>query len=152
MSNTVSLKSYNRNEKIFFIGLLVWILLQASRLVAIPLIDDIDSGSESAAWMYPAYLDIFAAVFALPLILALWRRRGLISWTAAIVYLAISIVDHFGNFVTTGLVGAPSIVDEGMNPYLAPAMMTVFDGLFLVLLLTPTYRRLFFNMAGEASK
>lgn len=151
MSNTISFKNLARNEKIFFIGLLVWILLQASRLVAIPLIDDINSGSESAAWMYPAYLDIFAAVFALPLILALWRRPGLISWTSAIVYLAISIVDHFGNFVTTGLVGAPSIVDEGMSPYLAPAMMTVFDGLFLILLLLPKYRQLFFNITEEAS-
>ena len=151
MSKTVPFKNYTRNEKIFFIGLLVWILLQASRLVAIPLINDIHSGSESAAWMYPAYLDIFAAVFALPLIVALWKWPGLISWTSAIVYLAISIVDHFGNFVTTGLVGPPSIVGEGMNPYLAPAMMTVFDVLFLILLLVPKYRQLFFKTAGEAS-
>jgi len=33
------------------------------------LIGDINDGSESKAWMYPAYLDIFAAVTALPLIM-----------------------------------------------------------------------------------
>ncbi|MEL6675636.1 MAG: hypothetical protein AAFR61_25735 [Bacteroidota bacterium] len=119
--------------------------------MAFSLINDIDAGSESAAWLYPAYLDIFAAVFALPLIVALLRWRGLNTWTATMVYLAISIADHVGNFVTTGAVGPPSIVDEGMNPYLAPAMMTVFDTLFLILLLVPGYRQLFFNLAGEAS-
>lgn len=151
MSKTILLKNYTRKEKIFFIGLLVWILLQISRLVAIPLIDDIEAGSESAAWLYPAYLDLFAAVFALPLIVALIRWPGLVSWTSAIVYLAISIVDHFGNFVTVGAVGPPSIVDEGMNPFLAPAIMTVLDTLFLVLLMVPGYRQLFFNISGEES-
>ncbi|MEM7373916.1 MAG: hypothetical protein AAF587_35170 [Bacteroidota bacterium] len=152
MSKTIPFKNFTRNEKVFFIGLLVWILLQISRLVAIPLIDDINAGSESAAWLYPAYLDLFAAVFALPLIGALLRWPGLISWTSAIVYLAISIVDHFGNFVTVGAAGPPSIVDEGMNPFLAPAIMTAIDAFFLILLLVPGYRRLFFKLTGEESK
>lgn len=147
--STLKFKDYKIDEKIFIIGLIVWILLQMSRFIALVLIDDINTGSESTAWMYPAYLDIFAAVFALPLIGAIIKWRGLLTWTSAIVYLAISIVDHFGNFTTTGIVGPPSIVEEGMNPYLIPVIQTVLDFVFLILLLIPKYYRLFFKIDKE---
>lgn len=110
------------------------------------LINDINSGLESKAWMYPAYLDIFAAVFALPLILGIVKWRGLITWGFTIIYLAISIVDHFGNFTTTSIVGPPSIVEEGMNPLLIPFIQTVVDFIFLILLLVPKYYQLFFKI------
>ena len=146
MKETIKFKNFKTDEKIFFIGLLVWILLQMSRFIAFVLIDDINAGVESTAWMYPAYLDIFAAVFALPLIGAIMKWRGLFTWTSTIVYLAISIVDHCGNFTTTGIVGPPSIVEEGMNPYLIPVIQTVIDFIFLILLLLPKYYRLFFKI------
>lgn len=151
MSNIIKFKNFSRGEKIFFVGLQVWIFLQLSRVVAIPLIDDVASGVESPAWLYPAYLDLVAAVFGLPLMLALVYKRGLYTWTFAIVYLAVSIVDHIGNFVTVTAVGAPSIVPEGSNPILAPAMMTAFDVLFVVLLMMPNYRKLFFNTDESSS-
>ena len=44
-------------ERFFLIGMIVWTLLQMSRFIAIPLINDIDAGAESEAWRYPAYLD-----------------------------------------------------------------------------------------------
>ena len=119
--------------------------MQLSRVVAIPLIGDVAAGVESPAWLYPAYLDLVAAFFGLPLMIALVYRRGLYTWTFAIIYLAVSIVDHCGNFVTTAAVGAPSIVPEGTNPILAPAMQTAFDLLFVVLLMMPNYRKLFFE-------
>ncbi|MFY0674823.1 MAG: hypothetical protein JXQ87_15600 [Bacteroidia bacterium] len=140
-------KNFTRNEKIFYIGLQIWIFLQVSRLVAIPLINDVESGTESAAWLYPAYLDLVAAFFAIPLMFALAKKRGLMTWTFAIVYLAISIVDHCGNFVTVSQVGPPSIVDEGMNPILVPAIQTAFDLLFIILLMMPNYRKLFFTIS-----
>lgn len=146
MSNTIKYSTFKRNEKIFLIGLIIWVLLQISRFIAFQLIDDINGGVESLAWLYPAYLDIFAAVLALPLIAALIKGRGLLTWTSTIVYLAISIVDHFGNFTTTSFVGAPSIVEEGMNPILIPAIQTVIDFVFLILLLVPKYSRLFFKL------
>ncbi len=146
MSDALKFKDFKKAEKAFFIGLIIWIFLQISRFIALVLIDDINTGTESAAWMYPAYLDIFAAVLALPLIAALIRWRGLFTWTAVIVYLAISIVDHFGNFTNTGLVGAPSIVEEGSNPYLIPVIQTVIDFVFLILLLIPKYYTLFFKI------
>ena len=68
------------------------------------------------------------------------------TWTSTIVYLAISIVDHFGKFTTTALVGPPSIVEEGMNPILIPAIQTVIDSVFLKLLPVPSYRQLFFKV------
>jgi len=139
-------KDFKKDEKIFFIGLIIWILLQISRLIALVLINDINAGTESKAWMYPAYLDLFAAVFALPLIAVLIKKRGLLVWTFTVAYLIISIVDHFGNFTTTAIVGPPSIVEEGMNPLLIPVIQTVIDFVFLILLLVPKYYRLFFKI------
>jgi len=86
-------------DKIFLIGLIVWIVLQLSRLIAISLINEVNAGAESKAWLYPAYLDLFAAVFALPLVWSIAKYRGFLTWTSVIIYLAISIVDHVGNFV-----------------------------------------------------
>ena len=137
-------------ERFFLIGMIVWTLLQISRFIAIPLINDIGSGAESEAWRFPAYLDLFAAVFALPLVWGLVLRRGLITWASAIMYWAISIVDHVGNFVTTTYVGPPSIAGEASNPYLVPVIMTVLDVLFLVLLFIPRYRDLFFRTEPSA--
>ncbi len=146
MNATLRFKDFGRNEKIFFVGLIVWVLLQMSRFIAKVLIDDINAGIESVAWMYPAYLDMFAAILALPLIFALIKWRGLFTWTGTIIYLVISIVDHFGNFTTTSIVGPPSIVEEGMDPLLIPIIQTVIDFIFLILLLIPTYRVLFFKI------
>lgn len=138
-----------RSEKIFLCGLVIWIGLQISRLIALMLIEEINNAAESAAWMFPAYLDLFAAIFALPLILAIWRKRGFITWSLVIIYLAISIVDHIGNFVTTDLVGPPSIVPEGSNPILFPAFMTLFDVVFIILLFVPKYRGVFFKINNQ---
>lgn len=151
MNNTIKFKNFSKGEKIFFIGLIIWILLQISRFIAITLINDIHAGAESYAWLYPAYLDNFAAALALPLIAALIFRRGLFTWTIVVIYLAISIVDHFGNFTTTTFVGAPSIVQEGSSPLLIPIIQTVIDFFFLILLFVPNYRRLFFKLDNEKS-
>ena len=136
-------------EKAFVGGMVVWFLLQLTRAVAIVLIQEINGGGESIAWMYPAFLDLFAVVFAIPGIWATLFRRNATSWALIIVYWAISIVDHGGNFVTTTFVGPPSIA-EGMSPYLVPAAQTVFDLVFVVLLLTPRFRGLFFEVASAS--
>lgn len=132
-------------ERAFILGLSVWFFLQISRAIAMSLIDAIDAGAESKAWMYPAYLDLFAVVFAPPLIWATLKRRGLYTWAFAVMYWTISIVDHTGNFVTTSVVGPPSIAEDMSNPFLIPAIQTVIDAAFLVLLFLPRYRGLFFR-------
>lgn len=131
-------------DRFFIFALIVWIALQISRAIAIPLINEINAGDESKAWLFPAYMDLFAVVLAPPLIWGILKRRGVLVWTLAIIYLTISIVDHTGNLVTTTFVGPPSIA-EGMNPYLVPVIQTALDVLFLVLLLVPRYRNLFFQ-------
>ena len=134
-------------ERAFIIGMAVWLLLQTSRAIAIVLIDEIHAGGESKAWMYPAYLDLFAVVFAPPLVWATLRRRGVVTWALAVVYWSISIVDHVGNFVTTTTVGPPSIAEGMSNPYLVPAIQTALDIVFIALLFVPRYRDLFFRVA-----
>lgn len=133
-------------ERIFLFAMVIWTLLQLSRFIAVTLIGVIDAGNESEAWRYPAQLDLFAAVLAIPLAWTFIMRRGLFIWTFTVVYFAISIVDHVGNFVTTTYVGAPSIAEGMSNPYLPAIIMTVFDALFLVLLFIPRFRDLFFRL------
>lgn len=132
-------------QKAFLVGLIVWFLLQLSRAIAWVLIGEINAGGESKAWMYPAYLDLFAVVFALPLSWATWSRRGVVTWAFVVMYWTISIVDHGGNFVTTTIVGPPSIAED-MNPYLIPVIQTIVDVVFLVLLFLPPFRTLFFRV------
>lgn len=135
-------------DRIFVYGLILWVFLQTSRAIAVVLINDIDAGLASEAWRYPAYLDLFAALLALPLMWAVWARRSLLTWAAALIYLAISIVDHFGNFVTTTFVGAPTIAEGMTNPLLIPALQTVLDVVFLGLLFVPRFRILFFRVSA----
>ena len=66
-------------KKSFFVGLIIWILLQISRFIALILIDDINAGAESKAWMYSAYLDLFAAILALPLIIRAYKMARTIN-------------------------------------------------------------------------
>jgi len=132
-------------QRIFLFGMMVWLLLQVSRFIALSLLDQIGTGGDSEAWRYPAYLDLFAAVLALPLIWMMIARRGLVSWALLVIYWSISIVDHVGNFVTTTYVGPPSIAD-GMNPYFIPVIQTLFDVVFLILLFVPKFRSLFFRL------
>lgn len=148
MSNSTetNVGAAHRAQTMFLWGLVVWILLQMSRFIAFALIDEINAGSESAAWMFPAYLDLFAAFLALPLIIAIWIRPGLFTWSLVLVYLSVSVIDHIGNFVTTDLVGPPSIVPEGSHPILFPLIMILVDAVFLVLLFIPKYRRAFFYL------
>ena len=64
------------------------------------------------------------------------------------MYWVISIVEHMGNFVTTIFVGAPSIAEGMSNPYLIPAIQTLLDIVFLILLLHQgfvTYSSMFMN-------
>lgn len=138
-------------EKWFFYGLLFWIFTQLSRIVAIPLLQAIIDETDPDAWFYPAVLDLVAVVFALPLMAALIWRRGLLSWLFAIIYLTVSIVDHLGNLVTTALVGPPPTLAEmsSMPAEVVPTFQTIFDVLFLVLLIVPRFRKLFFLLDGE---
>jgi predicted Kef-type K+ transport protein len=75
----------DERPRLIIIGLIVWIILQVPRLIAIPLIQGVLDDTESDAWMFPAILDIAVAVAAPFLAVALWRARGLWVWVTATV-------------------------------------------------------------------
>lgn len=134
------------------IGLTVWVLLQLPRLVAVLLIASVGNGEDAPAWMYPAVLDVVVAVLAPFVALALWRWRGFWTWTFAVTYLVVSIVDHVGFFTTYAQVGAP-IAFEGMTPpggaEVVPAIQTAIDVVFVFLLARG--KELFFKVAQPSA-
>ena len=77
-------------ERIFLIGLVIWILAQLIRLIAIPLIINVSDGLDALGWMYPAVLDVVAAILAVPLAFAIWKWRGFTVWTLTVIYLTLS--------------------------------------------------------------
>lgn len=140
----------NRTDKIFIVGLIIWILAQLIRFIAIPLITSVANGVDAPGWMYPAVLDVVTAVFAIPLALLVWKARGFTTWSLTVIYFTLSITDHIGALTNLTLIGEPLAFEQingGGNPYTAPIVQTVLDILFLVLLLMPRYQRIFFKLA-----
>ena len=136
-------------EKVFLISLVVWIFSQIIRFIALPLVLSVNQGLDAAGWMYPALLDIAAAILAIPLSLAILKMRGFTVWTLTIVYLTLSIIDHVGAFANLILIGEPNAFkqfNDGNNPFIAPIIQTAFDILFFYLLLLPKFRSIFFDL------
>ena len=75
-------------------------LVQTIRVSAVQLAQDVLAGREAAAWLFPSLVDIVVGVTAPFVAYALWRRRGLGVWVAAIVWFAISISDHLDALTT----------------------------------------------------
>ena len=96
---------------IILVGLLA--LFQITRVAAFPIIQDALSGANAEAWLFPAMMDVFIGVCALFVALGVWRGKGLLVWTAAIVFFALSISDHFD---------AMSVILTSKGP--TPAMMS----------------------------
>ena len=143
-----------RSGKIFLIALAVWILAQLIRLIAIPLITSVAHGIDAPGWMYPAILDVVAAAFAVPLVLAIWKWRGFSVWALTIVYFTLSIVDHIGALTNLTLIGEPIAFEQfngGGNPFTAPVVQTVLDVIFFGLLFVPRFRGLFFQLSESKS-
>lgn len=136
-------------EKVFLISLVVWIFSQIIRFIAIPLILSVTQGLDAAGWMYPALLDVVAAVLAIPLSIAILKMRGFTVWTLTVVYLTVSIIDHVGAFTNLILLGEPNAFKQfnnGNNPFIAPIIQTGFDVLFFYLLMLPKFRSIFYDL------
>lgn len=139
-----------RTDKVFLVALVVWILAQLIRFIAIPLITSVASGIDAPGWMYPAILDVVTAILAVPLVIAILTGRGFTVWTLTIVYFTLSIVDHIGALTNLTLIGEPIAFEQfngGGNPYAAPIVQTVLDVVFFGLLLLPRFRSLFFRVS-----
>ena len=129
------------------IGLIVWVLLQLPRLIAIPLIQDVLDETESDAWMFPAILDVVVAVAAPFMAVALWRARGLWVWVTAIVFFTVSIIDHL-DAITAGLLAPPPQVfggESGPSPVVVPGLQLLIDFVALWLLTRPSGKRYYLD-------
>jgi hypothetical protein len=140
----------NRVDRIFIVGLIIWILAQLIRFIAIPLITSVANGVDAPGWMYPAILDVVTAVFAIPLAILVWRSRGFTTWSLTVIYFTLSITDHIGALTNLTVIGEPLAFEQfngGGNPFVAPVVQTVLDIVFLGLLLMPRFQRIFFKLA-----
>ena len=75
-------------------------LFQIVRIAAYSLIQDVLADKTPDAWLFPAGMDVFVGVMALFVAYGLWRGKGLLVWTAAIVFFVISIFDHLSAVAT----------------------------------------------------
>lgn len=110
-------------------GLIVWVLLQTTRLIAIPLIMDVLNGVTTGAWLYPAILDVVVAVMAPFTAFLLWKKKGLFVWTFAVVFFVLSIIDH-GDAVTASYIAELPKVFKDMgadNASGPPIFQTLVD-------------------------
>ena len=76
-------------------------LIHAPRMLAFQLAHAVFAGHESAAWLYPAFVDVFIGITAPFVAFAIWRTTGLAVWVAALVWFTVSIVDIFDAMTTT---------------------------------------------------
>ncbi len=76
-------------------------LIQVPRIAAFQLAQDVFAGHESAAWLYPALVDVFIGITAPFVAFAIWRTTGLAVWVATLVWFTVSIFDIFDAMTTT---------------------------------------------------
>ena len=125
-----------RNIKYIKIGIILWVLMQMPRFIAIPLIGDVLDGVDSPAWFYPAILDVIVAASAPILAYLIWTQRSLRTWVLGIVFLVVSIVDHGGSVSADILTETPKVFggEEGPDPMIVSSAQGVIDILVLWLL------------------
>ena len=144
----------DERPQLIIIGLIVWVVLQVPRLIAIPLIQGVLDGTESDAWMFPAILDIVVAVAAPFMAVALWRARGLWVWVTAIVFFTVSIVDHL-DAITAGLLApTPQIFGggSGPSPAVVPGLQLLIDVVALWLLMRRNVKRYYLDTTSLARR
>jgi len=131
--------------------LVLWVVLQLPRLIAIPLIQDVLDGTESDAWMFPAILDVVVAVAVPFMAVALWRACGLWVWVSAIVFFTVSIVDHL-DAITAGLLApAPQVFGggSGPSPAVVPGLQMLIDLVALWLLTRRNVKRYYLDTTAR---
>ena len=144
----------DERPQLIIIGLIVWVVLQVPRLIAIPLIQGVLDGTESDAWMFPAILDIVVAVAAPFMAVALWRARGLWVWVTAIVFFTVSIVDHL-DAITAGLLApTPQVFGggSGPSPAVVPGLQLLIDLVALWLLMRRNVKRYYLDTTAPARR
>jgi len=127
--------------------LTVWIFLQLPRFIAWPLIQSVTAGTDPAAWLFPALIDIVVAVSGLPLAALAWTRPRLGTWVYALIWLSLSIFDHASAMTARSVAGVPSVFKQfGEGGAGVPAMQALGDLAVFVLIYRAKVRSYFFRM------
>jgi len=120
-------------------GVVVWIMLQLPRFVAVPIMQDVLNGIDSPAWLFPAILDIIVAITAPFVAFLIWRKRGLGIWMLGILFFVVSIVDHL-DAATAGLIAPAPRIFAGSNSgsnIIIPVLQMTLDIIALIILTRP---------------
>ena len=136
----------NQRPRLIIIGLIVWVILQLPRLIAIPLIQGVLDDTESDAWMFPAILDVVVAAAVPFMAVALWRARGLWVWVSAMVFFTLDAI-------TAGLLApTPQIFGggSGPSPAVVPGLQLLIDIVALWLLMRRNVKRYYLDTTAQA--
>jgi len=129
--------------RLMIIGVTAWAAFQIIRLVAVSLAHDALSGSASPAWLYPAITDVAVGLMAPIVAFAVWRMKGLGVWVFAIVFFAISIVDHLDAVtaaLTTPIPAAPLLSPSPVATVVDLVVISVLDAVTIAVLGTARMR------------
>jgi hypothetical protein len=129
--------------RLMIIGVTAWAAFQIIRLVGFSLAQDALSGSASPAWLYPAITDVVVGLMAPIVAFAVWRMKGLGVWAFAIVFFAISIVDHLDAVtaaLTTPIPAAPLLSPSPVVTAVELVVISVIDAVAIAVLGTARMR------------
>jgi predicted ABC-type sugar transport system permease subunit len=105
-----------------------WAVLQLPRLIALPLISSVLSGTDEKAWLFPAMIDIVVAAGVPFALWFIWRRSSLTGWLYLLGFFLLSIFDHASAITAFKVAGVPSIFKEyGDSGFMAPALQILGD-------------------------
>jgi hypothetical protein len=129
--------------RLMVIGLTAWAAFQVIRVVGFFLAQDALAGSASPAWLYPAITDVVVGLMAPIVAFAIWRMKGLGVWVLAIVFFAISIVDHLDAVtaaLNTPIPAAPLLNPSPVATAVELVVISVIDAIAIALLATGRMR------------
>ncbi len=127
----------NARPRVAIIAIAVWALIQVSRITAFSITQGVSAGVDSAAWLFPAFMDMFIGITAPFVAFAIWRKTGLAVWVTAIVWFVLSLSDHID--ALTALFTAPlpqSMSAMGSSGFMIVLLINIVLDLAVLILLT----------------
>jgi hypothetical protein len=129
--------------QLMVIGVAAWAAFQTIRLVGFPLAQAALAGRASPAWLYPAVTDVAVGLVAPIVAFVVWRMKGLGVWVFAIVFFAISIVDHLDAVtaaLATPIPAAPLLSPSPVATAIELVVISAIDAVAIVVLGTARMR------------
>lgn len=121
----------------------LWALIQLGRLIAWPLVLSAWAGTDPAAWLFPAFVDLVVAAGVPLAIWTVWTWKSPGGWLFLMLWLGLSIVDHFSAATAFAIAGVPSVFkDFGEGGVGVPMVQAAVDLIFLASLHRDYSRRL----------